>query len=239
MKAVFAYVLLAGGFSALGASETLETLQAKLAEAAAKVTTLSCVQHVVLSSDMGGTGSLNSEGGGVFEYAKKDGKAIWRLEDKTEQVQKSASGESKGVFESLKFDDGDRTWMMLDSGGSKKAYKLRQREQLTPLADKTFFDVLQKDNTVKALADQELDGKAHHVIESTPKMFEGKLSPGQATTTYFVQPDTALIVKIVINDMKGKPMSTTTRTDIKINPTIDPARFAPPPGVQVEDMGKG
>ena len=74
--------------------------------------------------------------------------------------------------------------------------------------------------------------------EATPKMFVGKLQPGQAVTLYYVQADTGVIAKVVSHDVQGRPMITTTRTQIKIGAAKPAERFKPPPGAEINDMTK-
>ena len=48
------------------------------------------------------------------------------------------------------------------------------------------------------------------------------------------------MIKMIAYSPDGKPMATTTFSDIKINPKISPDRFVfkAPPGVTVQDMTK-
>ena len=219
------------------ASETLESLEKKLGEAAAKVKALSCKEHEVLDHDMGGGNSMHKDAEASIEFRRDGAKVQWRSEQKATQVQRAGGGkESKSEFNNVEFDDGERSWMVLTSGGKTTAYKMKMRKGMEILADKSFFDELKSKNEVTVLPDAEVDEKKCAVIETLPTMFKGKLQPGQAVTRYYIRLDTGLIVKKVINDVKGKPMTTTTRSDIKLDPTLGPERFAPPPGATVVDM---
>ncbi|HWL92093.1 MAG TPA: hypothetical protein VNT79_01040 [Phycisphaerae bacterium] len=221
------------------AAETIESLEKKLQAVSEKVTSIVCKQRIVVDSDMGGGNSLHKDEQGPCEYMKQAGKTLWRLEAKGRQVQKSGKNESKMDFDSVKFDDGDHSWMLLISGGKTIAYKLKMRDaSIQVMADKAFFDELRKDNEVKVLPDEAIEGKACYVVESLPNMFKGKTGPGEGVTRHYIQQETGLIVKEVNNDMKAKPMTTMTRSDIKINAPINADRFAPPAGVEVVDMAK-
>jgi outer membrane lipoprotein-sorting protein len=225
--------------ASLYGGENLESLGKKLGEAAAQVKSMSCKEHTIVSSDMGGGNSLSSEADGSLEFRRQGGKIQWRSEERATQVQRSGKTQSKQNFENVRFDDGDHSWMVLKSGGKVMAYTLKMRTSVEIFADKPFFDALSADNEVKVLPEAVIEGKKVAVIEALPKMFKGKLGPGQGVTQYFIQQDTGLIVKKVIHDVKAKPMTTLTRSNITLNPTLEPGRFAPPAGATVVDMNKG
>jgi outer membrane lipoprotein-sorting protein len=220
------------------AGENLSSLEKKLDEAAAKVKSMSCKEHTIVSSDMGNGNSLSSESNGSLEFRREGGRIQWRSEDRATQVQRSGKTESKQDFENVRFDDGEKSWMVLKSGGKITAYKLKMRTSVEIFADKSFFGGLSADNEVRGLPEEDIEGKKVAVIEALPRMFKGKLGPGQGVTKYFIQQDTGLIVKKVIHDVKARPMTTLTRSDIKLNPALEPGRFAPPTGATVIDMNK-
>lgn len=220
------------------AAETVETLQKKLDGTAAKVTVLICQQRSVIDSDMGNGGSLKKDETGPLEFMKQGGKIMWRMESKGRQIQKGREYETKLDIDDVQFDDGEHSWMILDSGGKKKAFKLKMRQTIHPLADKSFFADERKDNTLKVQADEPIDGKPCFVLDSSPTMFANQKLPGMGMTRYWIQQDTGIIVKSVTNDGKAKPMMTTTRTQIKLNAAIPPDRFQPPAGAEIVDMTK-
>jgi hypothetical protein len=107
----------------------------------------------------------------------------------------------------------------------------------TPVKD--MFTELRKDNELKLLPDEKVDGKAAYVIEATPKR------PVPDTTTaikLYYRRDDGVMVK-TMTSMKSPQMkmtSTAEMTDIKLNPDVKPERFVfkAPDGVEVQDMTK-
>jgi len=220
------------------ATESIDAVQRALDAAAGKVRSLACVQREVTDAKMSEDGGLRSDGTGILEFQRSGGKTQWREELKGTQIQKAGGQESRLDFDTVKFDDGERNWMVLESGGKKTAYKLKMRETRPVLADKNFFDALGANNALAVLADETVDGRKCVALEATPKMFVGKLKPGQAVTLYYIHTDTGVIVKVVSHDVQGRPMVTTTRTQIKIGAAIPAERFKPPPGAEINDMSK-
>lgn len=234
-SALCASIVLLAAVGASGA-DSMESVRGKLQQAAEKTTSFTCKQHTVISTDTSG-GSIKGDEAGTFAYQRKDGKSMWRLEAKAHQVQTAAgSGDSVMDVDMLKFDDGERSWMVINNGGKVTAYRMRMRDNSEPtVADKEFFEKLLADNTLAVRPDETIDGKTCSIIEATPTMFAGKVGPGEAAALYAVQQDSGVIVREVHNDMKAKPHTTMTRSDIKINATIDPSQFAPPPGAEISE----
>ena len=222
--------------SATRAEDTVESLEKKLNEAAAKVKSMSCKQREITDMDNGDGTSNHREASTSIELRRDGGKVQWRSEEKSVQVDRPSKDGRKWEFDSIEFDDGDRSWSVLTYKGKATYYKMTMRANKEIMADKSFFDHLKADNDLKVLPEITIDEKKCAVIESLPKQFKGKYGPGEYATQYFIQLETGLIVKKVCNHKKAKPMTTMTRSDIKLNPAIGPERFTPPAGATIADM---
>ena len=89
---------------------------------------------------------------------------------------------------------------------------------------------------LKVLPDSSSDGRAAWVIEATPKPDQA----GQGKTVIHYDKESGQMIKMVAYTPDGKPMTTMTYSDIKINDKISPDRFVfkAPPGVEVQDLSK-
>lgn len=81
---------------------------------------------------------------------------------------------------------------------------------------------------LKVLPDSSSDGRAAWVIEATPKPDQA----GQGKTVVHYDKESGQMIKMVAYSPDGKPMTTMTFSDIKVNDKISPDRFVfkAPPG---------
>lgn len=240
MKRLFGLAALAicAAAETVGAAESVDAIIKTLEAASAKVTSVTCMQRATMDSQIPDKRSLRSEVSGALEYERSGGKTKWREESKGFQIQKAAGQESRMEVDTIKFDDGDHTWIVIQSGGKTTAFKLQMRETRPVLADKTFFDALRADNSLVLKGDEVVEGQKCIVLDATPKTFTGKVKPGEAVMRYWILPDSGVIAKIVAHDMQARPQVTTTRTQIKTGVAIAAERFKPPPGAGIQDTAQ-
>ena len=221
----------------VSAAETLESVEKKLDGMSDKITSMTCKQKTVMDMEMGPT-KMTSDTTGTYEYVKKGDKMMWRMESKGVSVTKMAGMDNKTETTGLMIGDGEYNWTLSETNGQKACYKQRSPRDNQTTAGKTFFASMREDHTLKLLPDETIDGKPCWVVEATPKEKPSTPDLSMGVTIFFIQQDTGLIVKTVTKDGSGKPISTMTMTDIKINPSINPDRFKfkAPAGVEVMDM---
>ena len=212
--------------------DTTEAVEKKLIENWSKVQSLSA--KLVMSADMGSEDQKGSaKGEGTFEYMLKDGKALFRNEMKMTQ---EFGGAQKMETSTLTISDGQFAYMLTDGMGQKMAMKRKAGEggSGNP-GGKEVFETLKKDNDLKLLPDDKVDGKDAYVIEAVPKAAE---PTGPSTMVFFFHKDTGMMLKMVGKDKSGKQLMTMTYSDVQVNPKINPDRFVfkAPEGVQVMDM---
>ena len=92
-------------------------------------------------------------------------------------------------------------------------------------ANKTAFEQLHKDNEVKLLPDEKVDGKEVYVLEAVPKKPATGVS--EQSSKFYYNKDTGIMVKSVsvTKSEQSKSLVTTQFTDIKPGVDIKPERF--------------
>jgi outer membrane lipoprotein-sorting protein len=182
--------------------------------------------------DAGGT-IMESKGTGMIELLRKGGKLCMRMELKTTMPQ-PAGGDEKVEQSMLSIMDGEYNWTLSETMGQKMAMKTKPDPRATG-DPKALFEELRKDNELKLLPEETVDGKKTFVIEATPK----DKAAGTKSLLYFDKERGAML-KMVTLSADGKPMWTMTYSDVKYDADISPDRFVfkAPPDVEVQDMTK-
>jgi len=217
--------------AASAGAEKLEDVEKKLSEQSKKITSMSMKMKSV--SDMSGEGfKTSSTLDGTYEYMI-DGKKTLSRTDAVTKTHTEAGGVKQDMnAKSLSVGDGEFMWVLSEQSGQKFASKLKADDKQTA----NWRDDIKEWYNVKLLPDETIEGKPCYVLEMTPK----KPTPGDTNyrSLQYYQKDNCVLVKAVVFDAAGKPVSTTTYSDIKINPSLDKSRFkfTPPPGVEVMDM---
>jgi|CXWL01.1.fsa_nt_gi outer membrane lipoprotein-sorting protein len=216
-------------------ADTLESVEKRLASATKKVTSFKANRHTTTDINMSGVKSV-SDDRGTYEMLVKDGKPLWRVDSKTTSAVDAGGQKMKTETTGLMVCDGKFIWSLSETMGQKMVTKMKIAEEHAALIGASFFASMKKDHKLKLLSDETIEGKSAFVIEATPI----KRSESEGATTYYILKDTALTVKTVTADASGKPITTMTLSDIKINVSIPATRFTftPPQGVQVMDLTK-
>lgn len=212
-------------------ADTLEAVEKKLAEQSRKTTSLSMKMKTV--SDVSGEGFKSKTTiDGTYEYMTDGKKTLTRIDVST-KTQMELGGTRQNIdAKSLTISDGEVMWMLSEQSGQKMVSKMKADEkQMT-----NWREDMKEWYNLKLLPDETVDGKPCYVIEMTPK--KAPAAAAEYRTVQYYQKDTGVVVKAVSYGADRKPVSTTTYSDIKINPKLDKGRFTftPPAGVPVMDM---
>ncbi|RIK66856.1 MAG: hypothetical protein DCC66_12495 [Planctomycetota bacterium] len=212
-------------------ADTLEAVEKKLAEQSRKTTSLSMKMKTV--SDVSGEGFKSiTTIDGTYEYMTDGKKTLTRIDVST-KTQMELGGTRQNIdAKSLTISDGEVMWMLSEQSGQKMVSKMKADEkQMT-----NWREDMKEWYNLKLLPDETVDGKPCYVIEMTPK--KAPAAAAEYRTVQYYQKDTGVVVKAVSYGADRKPVSTTTYSDIKINPKLDKGRFTftPPAGVPVMDM---
>lgn len=217
-------------------AETWEEVAKKIAEKSKAIKSMSYKTKMVMDvKDPNMTNKTESEG--TYEYMIKDDQTtLYRMETKSKSEMKYQGGETKTNMTMVAVSDGEYIYNYSDTDGNKQATKEKYvREKVAPVDPTSGFKQMEQTYNVKVLPDATIDGRPTFVVEMTPKDEQMKAYVGKMVTNYCKE--TGLPLKMVQYNGKGEVQSTTTITDIKVNPTIAPDRFkfTPPAGVTVTD----
>lgn len=224
--------ILALAFTApVRAADTIDDISKKIAAATEKLKAFSASSTTVTEMKQEGF-SMVSKMEGTIEMVR-DGDN-WLMRNETKSVMESDMGGNKSRQEStgLMIGDGAYSYTLSDTGGMKSAYKNKMQK-----IDSDPFKMWKDSADLKVLPDETLDGNAVWVIEALPK---GD-AMGQGKSVIYYHKDSGQMLKMVVFAPDGTPMTTTTMSNIKLNPSIAKDRFVfkAPDGVTVQDMSGG
>lgn len=214
------------------AADTLENVEKQIVDANDKVKSMSGKLTSKGEMSMGGT-SMTNLAEGTFEYVRQGDKMRYRIDMKNSMAQ----GDMKMDSTNQLICDGDAVLLIQDQGGMKQGRKMKPEGSMQ-LSAKQIFDEMKKENDLKLLPDETIDGKPAFTIEATPKTANPM---GLTKMVMNFSKENGVFLKQVGFDKDGKAIQTTTFTDLKVNPEIDPKRFEliVPEGVNVIDMTAG
>jgi outer membrane lipoprotein-sorting protein len=221
-------------FVAVPASaETVEEVGKKIADASSKLKSFSAKTTMVTEMKQEGF-SMSSKAEGTSEMLRKGEDFLSRSEIKTIMETNAGGNVSKQESTVLTISDGAYTYSVSDTGGMKTAQKVKMQK----LDQKDPFKVWKDSADLKLLPDATVDGRAVWVIEAAPK---GPAAAAQGKTVLSFDKETGQMIKMIANSPDGKPMTTLTLSDLKVNADIPADRFVfkAPAGVEVQDLSKG
>jgi len=216
--------------SAAVSAETVEEVSKKIAAASEKLNSFSAKTKMVIEMKQEGF-SMVSTTDGTTEMLRKGGDFLMRSENKSVSETNVGGNVTKQESSVLYVTDGSFAYSISEATGTKSAQKMKlEKPDVDP------FKVWRNTAELKVLPDSSSDGRAAWVIEATPKPDQS----GQGKTVIHFDKESGQMIKMVTYTPDGKPMSTMTYSDIKINDKISPDRFIfkAPPGVEVQDLSK-
>ncbi len=217
-------------FGATVSAETVEEVGKKIATATEKLNSFSAKTKMVTEMKQEGF-SMVSTNDGTTEMLRKGGDFLMRSENKSVSETNVGGNVTKQESSVLYVTDGSFAYSISEAAGTKSAQKMKIEK---PDADP--FKVWRTTAELKVLPDSSSDGRAAWVIEAAPKSDQ----TGQGKTVIHFDKESGQMIKMVVFAPDGKPMTTMTYSDIKINDKISPDRFVfkAPPGVEVQDLSK-
>ena len=216
------------------AGDTLETAEKQIVEKNEKFKTLSAKMTTTFDVD-GPMGKMSGKAEGTLEYAKHADKMKCRLETRV-NIQQGGEGGMAMEQSVLMVCDGEFVYQLSEMMGMKQAVKLKPDAAQLDFAARMILDKLKKEADLKLLADEVVDGAQTFTIEATLKTPKPQI-PITKQTLYFSK-ENGVLLKEVDQDKDGKPLQTTTFSEIKLDSDIKPDRFEfkAPEGVTVVDM---
>jgi outer membrane lipoprotein-sorting protein len=245
---VGASILLSCLSISVSGAETLEQVEKKLADVSMKVNSLTAKQSMVMEQE-NDQFKISSKSTGTIEYLRRGKELYMRVETKTSSVTKAGGQDIKMEQTTLIVWDGHYAYTLMQVMGRKSVIKMEIPAGQGSFGNEQFFKELRKEHVLTLLPSEKLDGQECYVLESVPKYtarpVEGSEGESQeesiiSKTRYYLRQDTGIIVKTVLHDENGKPLTTMTLSDVKLNPSINPDRFVfnAPEGVEITDMTK-
>ena len=216
--------------SAAVSAETVEEVSKKIAAASEKLNSFSAKTKMVIEMKQEGF-SMVSTTDGTTEMLRKGGDFLMRSENKSVAETNVGGNVTKQESSVLMIVDGSFVYSVSEAAGVKSAQKMKlEKPDVDP------FKVWRAMADLKVLPDSSSDGRAAWVIEATPKPDQA----GLGKTVIHYDKESGQMIKMVTYTPDGKPMTTMTYSDIKINDKISPDRFVfkAPPGVEVQDLSK-
>lgn len=212
------------------AGESIEQLSKRIAAASAKLKSFSVKSKTVIEVNQEGF-SMRSTTETTTEMLRKGKNFMTRSESTSLSETTFGGNTTKQESTTLMISDGEFTYSLSDMAGTKKAYKTKAAD-----SDTDPLELLSKTNELKVLPDASVDGHAVWVIEAKPK----SETPTQGKTIMSFHKESGQMIKMVAYALDGKPMTTTTSSDIKVNPKLSADRFVftAPAGVEVIDRSK-
>lgn len=237
MTTACAAIALVLGGARTGKAEKIDEVEKRIADQNKAIKSMSAKMNTVTNMDMGGMKS-KSTATGTYEYMLDGDKMFVRSDTKVTSETDVAGNKMKQESTTVGVCDGEFFYSLTDQAGEKFATK----SKIPDKPDTDPFKGLRTDYDLKLLTDETVDGKSCWVIEATPKAPKAGANPmaGGKLRHYF-QKDTGAMAKNIVFGVDGKPMATTTYSDIQINKpmTRDHFKFSPPPGVKVMDTTQG
>jgi outer membrane lipoprotein-sorting protein len=222
-------LLVVAAFTVNVRAESLEEIMDKISKASESLKSFSATSKTVMEMSQPGY-SMTTTIDGTIEMMHKGDKYLYRSEGDSVSETDMGGTKSKQVSKNLMINDGMYSYTLSETDGVKTAYKTK-----TPETDNDPMAVWKASAELKALPDSSVDGHAVWVIEASPK---GPYASQQGKSMLYFQKDSGQLIKMVAHTPDGKPMSTTTMTDIKVNGGVSESRFEfkAPAGVTVQEM---
>ncbi|MFQ5461113.1 MAG: outer membrane lipoprotein carrier protein LolA [Phycisphaerae bacterium] len=173
-----------------------------------------------------------TEGGGTYDYLKKDGVAYVRAERRTQSVpipgQTHVSGPSDWA---LMISDGSSVYTHQKRGSKEHVYKdAVEFNRLPHMGAEQFFTELENFDIYQLMPDEKLGTHDCYVFEARPQS-------GNPVVTYHVDKAVGVVLRFHIDDRLNHRFNTLAVEEMGINPTFRPNhfQFKVPKGVAFTD----
>lgn len=211
------------------AAQSVDEVTKQIAAASEKTKSFSAKTKMVTEMKQEGF-SMKSVADGTTEMLRKGPNALVRADMKMVNETNAGGQVNKQEMTVQSITDESHTYTLSDMGGMKSAQKMKvQKMQVDPIA------AWKETADLKLLPEATEDGRAVWVLEAMPK---GGAASGQGKTILSFDKETGQMIKMVAHTPDGKPMTTMTYSDIKVNPDIKADRFVfkAPEGVEVQEI---
>lgn len=217
----------------VASAQTLEEVEDKLIAASEKLKSFTADMRMEMDMTTAGM-TMKTTTTGTTEFMRDGDKVYSRSEMVSSMTMVMSGQETKTDSKILSIMDGEFSYVLTEQMGQQTAMKSKIDPKQTGFGYKGMFKDYGASGTVALAASESVDGQDCYVIEVTP----AQAGPQSGPTKFYFSKDNAMMLKMVTMDAAGKPFSTMTMTNAKINPGLDVSRFkfTLPAGVQLMDM---
>lgn len=211
--------------------ETLESVIRKLSEKWANTKSMTA-DMTIRSAYSNPTGDFLTIGTARFEFQRQGNKTLFRKYTKyTITISRDGQEKRRYVYSDLEVNDGEFYYLLHDRPDAVTAEKYPDASD-TSLDGRSLYERMSKSDDQTFVGLDKVNGRDVYVIRSKPK---GQSYRKETLAHYDVE--TGELVKSTFHDWVGKRESSMAMDNIKINPSIDPARFRfeVPEGVELVD----
>jgi outer membrane lipoprotein-sorting protein len=228
-------VALGLAFSATVLAEDLESVTKRLGTAWGKHKSVTAKMTMTNHMEMGDM-KVDGKGDGTYEVQHDGDKIKVHMEMKGASVRKTGEKEDKFEQATTVVVDGEFAYTLSDMMGQKMAVKTKP-DPLMSGDPKALLEQLGKDNALKLLPDETVDGHKAFVIQATPKEAATSMPSMNTKVVVYFDQENGVVLKVVAGT-DDKMANTTTYTDYKFDTDIAPDhfKFKAPEGVEVMDQ---
>ncbi len=173
-----------------------------------------------------------TEGGGTYDYLRKDGVAYVRAERRTQPVSIPGQTHVRGPSNwALMISDGTSVYTHQKRGSKESAVKdAMEFNRLPHMGAEEFFTELETFDIYKQLPDEKLGSHDCYVFRAHPKS-------GNPVLTYHIDKGVGALLKFDIDDQLNHRFNTLAVERMELNPTFRPNhfKFKKPEGVDFTD----
>jgi len=222
------------GVAAAALADDLESVEKRIVEAWGKHKSMTA--KIVTSNHMEmGDMVIDGKGDGTLETQREGDKQLIHMELKNAMTRKAGGQETKMDQAMTLIADGEFAYTSSDAMGKPTVVKTKIDAMMTG-EPKALLAEFRKQNELKLLPEDSVDGRKVFVIEATPK--EKRAAPGAPVKMILnFDQEHGVMVKSAALTEDGKPVNTMTYSDVKFDVKVDPDRFKfkAPEGVEIID----
>ncbi len=214
--------------------DTLDSVEKQLTDKAHKATSVRAKVKTVTDTSNPAM-SFKSTMEGTYEMVFNGKRGSMRSETTSVTTTKMGDQETKMEAKSVMVTKDGKGITLTEQDGQKMAMKLPGSPEPVPTG--SMFEEMKKSYDLKLAGEEKVIGRTCWVIEGTPKTQDGMTG----NSKYWYDQDSGFMLKMESMTADGKPMSSTTYTDVEFGVKIDDSRFSLdiPEGYQVMDLGAG
>jgi outer membrane lipoprotein-sorting protein len=210
----------------------VEAMKQKIGEKWNKIQSLSAKATTKEEGVQGEERKTTWDGTGTYECKREGDRLLVRMEVDNHMVVPEGTAVVDNYRKILTISDGEYVHNVVEAMRMRRAFKIEaDRGAGFEISGPTLLENLKRDNTLKLLPDDVVNGRPAYVVEGVSQ------KRGQKLLVY-LDKEYGILAKMIIED--ARKVRTITLGEIKINVEFPDNHFVftPPPNVEVRDMTK-